>query len=175
MGILFLLLNLSLTFWVAVWNNRMASCFFAFRSTDRESSVTVMNITFSEKRGIFCSFWEGFNMIIDKYQRMTKEVINLRMIRCNNNNKLWSQKPPTWKFQSLSVTFEQFLKWQWWWYSSYSALIIQVFQDYAIELFYRESWRDPRLRYDRKLFKNKTELALHESYTNFLWFVWSQS
>lgn len=43
-----------------------------------------------------------------------------------------------------------------------------------MELFYRESWRDPRLQYDRKLFKNKTELALHESYTNFLWFVAGQ-
>ncbi|CAD6195551.1 unnamed protein product [Caenorhabditis auriculariae] len=43
-------------------------------------------------------------------------------------------------------------------------------QDYALEMFYRESWRDPRLRFDRRLFRNKTELALHESYTNFLWF-----
>uniref|UniRef100_A0A1I7UA91 Neur_chan_LBD domain-containing protein n=1 Tax=Caenorhabditis tropicalis TaxID=1561998 RepID=A0A1I7UA91_9PELO len=49
--------------------------------------------------------------------------------------------------------------------------VSEVTMDYALELFYRESWRDPRLRYDRKLFKNKTELALHESYTNFLWFV----
>ncbi|CAL2032348.1 unnamed protein product [Caenorhabditis brenneri] len=48
--------------------------------------------------------------------------------------------------------------------------VSEVTMDYALELFYRESWRDPRLRYDRKLFKNKTELALHESYTNFLWF-----
>ncbi|CAI2344998.1 unnamed protein product [Caenorhabditis sp. 36 PRJEB53466] len=48
--------------------------------------------------------------------------------------------------------------------------VSEVTMDYALELFYRESWRDPRLRYDRKLFRNKTELALHESYTNFLWF-----
>ncbi|CAI5443478.1 unnamed protein product [Caenorhabditis angaria] len=48
--------------------------------------------------------------------------------------------------------------------------VSEVTMDYALELFYRESWRDPRLQYDRKFFKNKTVLALHESYTNFLWF-----
>ncbi|VDM36508.1 unnamed protein product [Toxocara canis] len=42
-------------------------------------------------------------------------------------------------------------------------------QDYALELFYRESWLDERLKYDRRRFKDKTEIALHESYTNFLW------
>ncbi|CAB3411241.1 unnamed protein product [Caenorhabditis bovis] len=48
--------------------------------------------------------------------------------------------------------------------------VSEVTMDYALEMFYRESWRDPRLQYDRHLFKNKTELALHESYTSFLWF-----
>jgi hypothetical protein len=31
-------------------------------------------------------------------------------------------------------------------------------------MFYRESWLDDRLQYDIRQFKNKTELALHESY-----------
>uniref|UniRef100_A0A914SHA0 Neurotransmitter-gated ion-channel ligand-binding domain-containing protein n=1 Tax=Parascaris equorum TaxID=6256 RepID=A0A914SHA0_PAREQ len=44
-----------------------------------------------------------------------------------------------------------------------------VKSDYALELFYRESWLDERLKYDKTRFKNKTEIALHESYTNFLW------
>ncbi|GMR59654.1 hypothetical protein PMAYCL1PPCAC_29849, partial [Pristionchus mayeri] len=47
--------------------------------------------------------------------------------------------------------------------------VSEVTMDYSLELFYRESWRDPRLQYSPKLFKNKTELALHESYSNFLW------
>uniref|UniRef100_A0A914YDQ3 Uncharacterized protein n=1 Tax=Panagrolaimus superbus TaxID=310955 RepID=A0A914YDQ3_9BILA len=47
--------------------------------------------------------------------------------------------------------------------------VSEVTMDYALELFYRETWTDPRLRYNKALFKNKTELALHESYTNFLW------
>lgn len=49
--------------------------------------------------------------------------------------------------------------------------VSEVTMDYALELFYRESWKDSRLAYNKTLFKNKTELALHESYTNFLWFV----
>uniref|UniRef100_A0A914EK95 Uncharacterized protein n=1 Tax=Acrobeloides nanus TaxID=290746 RepID=A0A914EK95_9BILA len=47
--------------------------------------------------------------------------------------------------------------------------VSEVTMDYALELFYRESWMDKRLDYDKSLFKNKTELALHESYSNFLW------
>ncbi|VDK18235.1 unnamed protein product [Anisakis simplex] len=47
--------------------------------------------------------------------------------------------------------------------------VSEVTMDYALELFYRESWRDERLKYNRTHFKNKTEIALHESYTNFLW------
>lgn len=42
-------------------------------------------------------------------------------------------------------------------------------QDYSLELFYRESWSDKRLAYDKANFQNKSEIALHESYTNFLW------
>lgn len=30
-----------------------------------------------------------------------------------------------------------------------------VFKDYSLELFYRESWRDPRLQYSSAKFKNK--------------------
>lgn len=41
--------------------------------------------------------------------------------------------------------------------------------DYALEMFYRESWTDTRLNYDKALFRNKTEISLHESYTNMLW------
>ncbi|KAK6044164.1 Neurotransmitter-gated ion-channel transmembrane region [Cooperia oncophora] len=60
-------------------------------------------------------------------------------------------------------------------FSSESITIIVNVQkmlpaDYALEMFYRESWRDDRLQFNISLFKNKTELALHESYTNFLWF-----
>ncbi|TMS33800.1 hypothetical protein L596_001496 [Steinernema carpocapsae] len=47
--------------------------------------------------------------------------------------------------------------------------VSEVTMDYALELFYREAWVDSRLDYDKQLFKNKTEIALHESYTNFLW------
>uniref|UniRef100_A0A0N4ZBH9 Neur_chan_LBD domain-containing protein n=1 Tax=Parastrongyloides trichosuri TaxID=131310 RepID=A0A0N4ZBH9_PARTI len=47
--------------------------------------------------------------------------------------------------------------------------VSEVTMDYALELFYREAWFDKRLDYDKTLFSNKTELALHESYTNFLW------
>ncbi|KAK0393358.1 hypothetical protein QR680_000169 [Steinernema hermaphroditum] len=47
--------------------------------------------------------------------------------------------------------------------------VSEVTMDYALELFYRESWVDNRLDYDKALFKNKSEIALHESYTNFLW------
>lgn len=43
------------------------------------------------------------------------------------------------------------------------------FQDYNLEMFYRECWLDPRLNYDQSKFRNKTEIALHESYANFLW------
>ncbi|KJH48062.1 Neurotransmitter-gated ion-channel ligand binding domain protein [Dictyocaulus viviparus] len=48
--------------------------------------------------------------------------------------------------------------------------VSEVTMDYALEMFYRESWLDERLRFNISLFKNKTKLALHESYTNFLWF-----
>jgi hypothetical protein len=41
--------------------------------------------------------------------------------------------------------------------------------DYSLEMFYRETWLDRRLQYDPKIFKNKSVLALHESYSNFLW------
>uniref|UniRef100_A0A915DVT7 Uncharacterized protein n=1 Tax=Ditylenchus dipsaci TaxID=166011 RepID=A0A915DVT7_9BILA len=47
--------------------------------------------------------------------------------------------------------------------------VSEVTMDYSLELFYRESWLDTRLNYDKELFANKTELALHESYANFLW------
>ncbi|CAP35876.2 Protein CBG18417 [Caenorhabditis briggsae] len=47
--------------------------------------------------------------------------------------------------------------------------VSEVTMDYSIEMFYRESWRDPRLTYSREKFKNKTEISLHESYSNFLW------
>uniref|UniRef100_A0A7E4UL93 Gamma-aminobutyric acid receptor subunit beta n=1 Tax=Panagrellus redivivus TaxID=6233 RepID=A0A7E4UL93_PANRE len=47
--------------------------------------------------------------------------------------------------------------------------VSEVTMDYALELFYREAWIDNRLQYNITKFKNKTELALHESYTNFLW------
>ncbi|KAF8373103.1 hypothetical protein PRIPAC_79532 [Pristionchus pacificus] len=48
--------------------------------------------------------------------------------------------------------------------------VSEVTMDYSLELFYRESWRDQRLQYSPKLFKNKTELALHESYSTSLWY-----
>ncbi|CAB3404542.1 unnamed protein product [Caenorhabditis bovis] len=47
--------------------------------------------------------------------------------------------------------------------------VSEVTMDYSIEMFYRESWRDPRLKYSKAKFKNKTEISLHESYSNFLW------
>ncbi|KAI1719977.1 neurotransmitter-gated ion-channel ligand binding domain-containing protein [Ditylenchus destructor] len=47
--------------------------------------------------------------------------------------------------------------------------VSEVTMDYSLEMFYRESWLDRRLMYQRAKFKNKTELALHESYANFLW------
>uniref|UniRef100_A0A1I7RK37 Glycine receptor subunit alphaZ1 n=1 Tax=Bursaphelenchus xylophilus TaxID=6326 RepID=A0A1I7RK37_BURXY len=47
--------------------------------------------------------------------------------------------------------------------------VSEVTMDYALELFYRETWTDSRLDYDKSLFKNKSEISLHESYTNFLW------
>ncbi|VDO53303.1 unnamed protein product [Haemonchus placei] len=47
--------------------------------------------------------------------------------------------------------------------------VSEVTMDYSIEMFYREAWRDPRLKYSRAKFKNKTEISLHESYSNFLW------
>ncbi|VDO46835.1 unnamed protein product [Onchocerca flexuosa] len=39
--------------------------------------------------------------------------------------------------------------------------------DYALELFYRESWLDQRLHYE-EYFKDE-KILLHESYINFLW------
>ncbi|TMS35906.1 hypothetical protein L596_003196 [Steinernema carpocapsae] len=47
--------------------------------------------------------------------------------------------------------------------------VSEVTMDYNLELFYREAWQDPRLVYDKEKFKNKSEIALHESYTNFIW------
>ncbi|KAI6174370.1 hypothetical protein M3Y98_01182800 [Aphelenchoides besseyi] len=47
--------------------------------------------------------------------------------------------------------------------------VSEVTMDYALEMFYRETWIDERLNYDVSDFRNKTELALHESYSNFLW------
>ncbi|VDN52903.1 unnamed protein product [Dracunculus medinensis] len=47
--------------------------------------------------------------------------------------------------------------------------VSEVTMDYSLELFYRESWTDNRLSYDKRKFQNKSEIALHESYTNFLW------
>ncbi|KAM3718610.1 Gamma-aminobutyric acid receptor [Dirofilaria immitis] len=45
--------------------------------------------------------------------------------------------------------------------------VSEVTMDYALELFYRESWLDQRLRYEEHF---KTEkISLHESYINFLW------
>ncbi|CAI4221114.1 unnamed protein product [Auanema sp. JU1783] len=41
--------------------------------------------------------------------------------------------------------------------------------DYNIEMFYREYWTDSRLSYSKNIFKNKSEISLHESYSNFLW------
>uniref|UniRef100_A0A0R3RK70 Neur_chan_LBD domain-containing protein n=1 Tax=Elaeophora elaphi TaxID=1147741 RepID=A0A0R3RK70_9BILA len=45
--------------------------------------------------------------------------------------------------------------------------VSEVTMDYALELFYRESWLDQRLRYQDH-FKDQ-EISLHESYINFLW------
>ncbi|KAI1727592.1 neurotransmitter-gated ion-channel ligand binding domain-containing protein [Ditylenchus destructor] len=47
--------------------------------------------------------------------------------------------------------------------------VSEVTMDYSLELFYRETWLDSRLDYDKELFANKSELTLHESYANFLW------
>uniref|UniRef100_A0A158R4M1 Gamma-aminobutyric acid receptor subunit beta n=1 Tax=Syphacia muris TaxID=451379 RepID=A0A158R4M1_9BILA len=47
--------------------------------------------------------------------------------------------------------------------------VSEVTMDYALELIYREKWRDERLQYNDTAFQNKTEIALHESYTEFLW------
>lgn len=51
-------------------------------------------------------------------------------------------------------------------FCSISIFQIQIFsmQDYNLEMFYRESWVDERLRYNIRHFRNKTVLALHESY-----------
>ncbi|VDO24467.1 unnamed protein product [Brugia timori] len=45
--------------------------------------------------------------------------------------------------------------------------VSEVTMDYALELFYRESWLDKRLRYQNH-FKDR-KISLHESYINFLW------
>ncbi|VDM11235.1 unnamed protein product [Wuchereria bancrofti] len=45
--------------------------------------------------------------------------------------------------------------------------VSEVTMDYALELFYRESWLDKRLRY-KNHFKDR-KISLHESYINFLW------
>ncbi|KAL3086187.1 hypothetical protein niasHT_039979 [Heterodera trifolii] len=47
--------------------------------------------------------------------------------------------------------------------------VSEVTMDYSLEMFYRESWTDERLQYEERQFRNKTELTLHESYSNFLW------
>ncbi|VDD94956.1 unnamed protein product [Enterobius vermicularis] len=47
--------------------------------------------------------------------------------------------------------------------------VSEVTMDYALELIYREKWRDERLQYNDTAFQNKSEIALHESYTEFLW------
>uniref|UniRef100_A0A915ACB1 Neurotransmitter-gated ion-channel ligand-binding domain-containing protein n=1 Tax=Parascaris univalens TaxID=6257 RepID=A0A915ACB1_PARUN len=47
--------------------------------------------------------------------------------------------------------------------------VSEVTMDYNLELFYRESWLDKRLVYNKRNFQNKSEIALHESYTNFIW------
>ncbi|VDK59521.1 unnamed protein product [Anisakis simplex] len=47
--------------------------------------------------------------------------------------------------------------------------VSEVTMNYNLELFYRESWLDRRLSYDKLNFQNKSEIALHESYTNFIW------
>ncbi|KAI1720290.1 neurotransmitter-gated ion-channel ligand binding domain-containing protein [Ditylenchus destructor] len=47
--------------------------------------------------------------------------------------------------------------------------VSEVTMDYSMEIFFRESWLDPRLTYDIGDFKNKTELVLHETYTNYIW------
>lgn len=37
---------------------------------------------------------------------------------------------------------------------------LRVFiQDYSIEMFYREAWRDPRLKYSKAKFKNKVSIC----------------
>uniref|UniRef100_A0A8R1Y6Q7 Uncharacterized protein n=1 Tax=Onchocerca volvulus TaxID=6282 RepID=A0A8R1Y6Q7_ONCVO len=45
--------------------------------------------------------------------------------------------------------------------------VSEVTMDYALELFYRESWLDQRLRY-KEYFKDE-KIILHESYINFIW------
>ncbi|VBB32477.1 unnamed protein product, partial [Acanthocheilonema viteae] len=45
--------------------------------------------------------------------------------------------------------------------------VSEVTMDYVLELFYRESWLDQRLRY-HNYFKER-KISLHESYINFLW------
>uniref|UniRef100_A0A7E4VIF2 Neur_chan_LBD domain-containing protein n=1 Tax=Panagrellus redivivus TaxID=6233 RepID=A0A7E4VIF2_PANRE len=47
--------------------------------------------------------------------------------------------------------------------------VSEVTMDYNLELFYREAWLDPRLNYNKAKFGNKSEIALHESYADFLW------
>ncbi|MFH4980808.1 hypothetical protein AB6A40_007517 [Gnathostoma spinigerum] len=47
--------------------------------------------------------------------------------------------------------------------------VSEVTMDYNLEMFYRESWFDKRLAYNSSDFQNKTEIALHESYTNSIW------
>uniref|UniRef100_A0A1I7XUQ2 Neur_chan_LBD domain-containing protein n=1 Tax=Heterorhabditis bacteriophora TaxID=37862 RepID=A0A1I7XUQ2_HETBA len=38
--------------------------------------------------------------------------------------------------------------------------VSEVTMDYSIEMFYREAWRDPRLKYSRAKFKNKAKRVL---------------
>lgn len=49
----------------------------------------------------------------------------------------------------------------------HSIFTYKLIKDYALELFYRESWLDQRLRYQDH-FKDR-KISLHESYINFLW------
>ncbi|PAV86260.1 hypothetical protein WR25_24269 [Diploscapter pachys] len=47
--------------------------------------------------------------------------------------------------------------------------VTEATMDFACELFYREAWRDSRLIWDTNKFRNKSEIALHESYVSYLW------
>ncbi|CAJ0959819.1 unnamed protein product, partial [Mesorhabditis belari] len=46
--------------------------------------------------------------------------------------------------------------------------VSEINMDYSLEIFFRESWKDPRLQFGVDDF-NKTMISLHESYADFLW------